>query len=486
MRRPRLVSIALAAVLVAMLVPIGPFISTANASWVTTQLTNDAHDHYTAVVSGNRVAWIGGWSSSPVYQEVFTDLLGADTAPIPPLTTDLVDHEGPVVSGDRIAWLQWDGHEYQVYTQKVGVDLSATAVTGDPNNHSGLCVSGDRLVWIGYDGWNNQVLTQKIGADATPIYLTTDGNQHTDPGVSGDRVVWTGSVGSLDEIFTQKISVDAAPVRLTPDNTYNHDTAAVSGDRVTWWTGMYFVNNKLFSEVFTEVIGHPTLQVTVDANNHSEASVSGNRLAWKVYDGANYEIYTQRIGVDAKPVLLTTDPQQLTAPKVSGDTVVWCRGANYDVFAEKVGVDTHPVALTPACPYNAVSVSGNKVVWAGGSGSDDQVFLAKPLTTPSIARSPNKTTVVVKRKNKVAQYTLAATLHDTDGTTVNGVRVYLQTSNTGKTKWKNSYTLETNSAGTASKAFTSKKASTLYYRWYAPASTGFKAAYSGEQKVQVK
>ena len=36
------------------------------------------------------------------------------------------------------------------------------------------------------------------------------------------------------------------------------------------------------------------------------------------------------------------------------------------------------------------------------------------------------------------------------------------------------------------KAFKSRKKSTLYYRWYVPASAGYNTVYSAKQKVQVK
>jgi hypothetical protein len=94
--------------------------------------------------------------------------------------------------------------------------------------------------------------------------------------------------------------------------------------------------------------------------------------------------------------------------------------------------------------------------------------------------------VTAKRKKKVARYTLSAVVRDTDGTLVGGVRVYLQVSKNGKTKWKKAATLRTNAAGKVARQFKSKKKSKLYYRWYVPVSAGYNLAYSAKQRVVVK
>jgi len=125
-------------------------------------------------------------------------------------------------------------------------------------------------------------------------------------------------------------------------------------------------------------------------------------------------------------------------------------------------------------------------VWRGYDGTHYQIFRAKPVTTPSIARSPNKNTVTVRRRKHVARWTLSAKLRDKDGTLIAGVRVYLQTSKNGKSRWSNTYRLKTNTNGQVSKKFSTRKRGTRYYRWYVPASPGYNKVYSARQKVQVK
>lgn len=176
-------------------------------------------------------------------------------------------------------------------------------------------------------------------------------------------------------------------------------------------------------------------------------------------------------------------------PEVFGDRVVWQghEGGFWQVFTQKIGVDALPVQLTnDQHGHGTPRLSGDRLVWTGSDGVDDQVFRAKLVTTPSVARSPKKWTVTVKRKKKVARYTLSAVVRDTDGTLVGGARVYLQVSKNGKTKWKKAATLRTNAAGKVAKQFKSRKKSKLYYRWYVPVGVGYNKVYSGRQRVIVK
>ena len=124
-------------------------------------------------------------------------------------------------------------------------------------------------------------------------------------------------------------------------------------------------------------------------------------------------------------------------------------------------------------------------MWLGSDGANDQVFRAKLVTKPSIARSPSKSSLTYKRKKGVARYTLAATVRDKDGTRVEGKRVYLQTSRNGKT-WKNTYKLATSATGRVSKSFKSRTTGTRYYRWYVSASPEYVKAYTSKQRVRVK
>ena len=112
---------------------------------------------------------------------------------------------------------------------------------------------------------------------------------------------------------------------------------------------------------------------------------------------------------------------------------------------------------------------------------------AQPLvqTTPSLTRSPPKSSLTYPRGNGVAKYTLSVTLSDSLGSPIEGLIVYLQSSANGK-KWRKRATLGTNWLGMASRAFKSKTKSTTYYRWNVPATPGCRSVISGNQKVVVK
>jgi hypothetical protein len=164
-------------------------------------------------------------------------------------------------------------------------------------------------------------------------------------------------------------------------------------------------------------------------------------------------------------------------------------GANWQIFTRKIGVDAATVHLTSAV-YNQSypQVSGDRVVWRGYNGTNWQIYRAKLLTTPIIARSPNKNFITAKRagKKRLARYTLAATMRDRDGTLAGGATIYLQTSKNGRTNWKMAYKLKTNAFGQVSKSFSTRKKGSLYFRWYTPAATGYNRAYGAKQRVQVK
>jgi hypothetical protein len=115
-------------------------------------------------------------------------------------------------------------------------------------------------------------------------------------------------------------------------------------------------------------------------------------------------------------------------------------------------------------------------VWKDGVGTSD--------TAPSgarITRTPAGSSKSYKRKKGTARYTLAAVVRAGDGSPVQGLKITLQTSKNGKTKWKNSYALVTNANGAVSKKFAVRKKGTTYYRWVASG-----APTTGKQKIVVK
>jgi 5-hydroxyisourate hydrolase-like protein (transthyretin family) len=122
-------------------------------------------------------------------------------------------------------------------------------------------------------------------------------------------------------------------------------------------------------------------------------------------------------------------------------------------------------------------VASNATTWLNAA-------LTPVKVTPTIARTPKASSLTYKRKRGVARFTLSAKLSDVRGV-VTGTYVKLQKSTNGKT-WRTVSTLKTNSSGKVSKAFSVRKKSTTYYRWYSVATAYDYAVKTGKQKVVVK
>jgi hypothetical protein len=95
----------------------------------------------------------------------------------------------------------------------------------------------------------------------------------------------------------------------------------------------------------------------------------------------------------------------------------------------------------------------------------------------SVVRYPNKSSFSTKRKRA---FTLAALICDSRGGGSYGASTVLQTSKNGKSGWKNTYRLVSNSDGIVAKTIRPTKKGTTYYRWV----VGSKK--TAKQKVVVK
>jgi hypothetical protein len=150
----------------------------------------------------------------------------------------------------------------------------------------------------------------------------------------------------------------------------------------------------------------------------------------------------------------------------------------------KVGIagGGSPAVVTYSKPgYNSLTVP---ITLSGGATVTRDVALT---VTPSLTRSPAPTTKTYKRKHGKATYTLSVTVKGTGATPIANVRVRLQRSLNGKTKWKTLLTRPSNAAGKVSQAFVSKKRSTRYYRWVVIAQSGvIGTPKTKAQKIRVR
>jgi hypothetical protein len=162
-----------------------------------------------------------------------------------------------------------------------------------------------------------------------------------------------------------------------------------------------------------------------------------------------------------------------------GESVVTGADGTYALSGIEVGTAqvsfSKPGYITATGP---VSVSA-------GATTNVEVHLARAKTSCTVSRTPSSASLTYKRKKGVAKITLKATAQGPYWA-FGGARLILQSSKNGKGGWKTVSTLKTSESGVVSKTLSIKKASTVYYRWYAPDSTAHFAAYSTKFKVRVK
>jgi len=193
----------------------------------TITLDNPEYDDRYAVISGDRVAWIGSDADSDVLftwtqEEGITALTsGSDTWP--------VNDNYPGISGDRVVWARYDADDSGLYFSEEIVTWTPEGgvqqVTNNENGDYGPEVSGDRIVWTGLaPGY--EVFTWTPDAGVTQ--LTDNGVWDYHPQVSGDRVAWTQVAGSISKILTA-VPVEVAVVEQAQRIIDDYDAAIDDG-----------------------------------------------------------------------------------------------------------------------------------------------------------------------------------------------------------------------------------------------------------------
>ena len=154
--------------------------------------------------------------------------------------------------------------------------------------------------------------------------------------------------------------------------------------------------------------------------------------------------------------------------------------------------DTHEVTVSVGASgvveCSLSELPANTPVWSRTFYAPEE-FADAQLTigTPGLVRSPSSSRLVRRRRGGSATYKLSATVTDCIGDPLGKARVYLQTSKSGRSGWKNTYPLRTSTAGSASRSIRAKRVGTRYYRWYVPARAGaYHAAVTSKQAVVIR
>ena len=187
------------------------------------------------------------------------------------------------------------------------------------------------------------------------------------------------AVGSVT-VAAAASAEDWTATQLTFDAN-RHIQPQVSGDRVVWLGA-----DGTIYRVFTQKLGadaSPVVVTTGDTTDANWPQVSGDRIVWQEDYEGEFNIYTQKLGVDASRVLVSADTDTYNIwPQVSGDRVAWY-GAT-QLFTRKVGADATWTQLTNMEPVtDSVQVSGDRVVWTAHVDSYEQVFTQKVGVDPA-------------------------------------------------------------------------------------------------------
>ncbi len=194
-----------------------------------------------------------------------------------------------------------------------------------------------------------------FGQSWTVTQLTNNSGDDYDPQVSGNNVVWTGPNGSG---YTNVFKYNGTSVTQLSTGDANDTHARVSGDNVVWQRGGGGIH-----------LHNGTTAIQV-ADYGQDPDVSGNKVAFVggdtatginglwLYDGSTVE-WLWKVGA------ITW--RSATAPKISGDRIVWeLEGVMMQGYTEVHYYDgSTDASLTSTCPFEGESqISGNKTVWA--------------------------------------------------------------------------------------------------------------------------
>ena len=247
-------------------------------------------------------------------------------------------------------WCTDDGTDFTIYTVRVGVS-STLQLTASADDQYEPQISGDRVVWAASDGTHDQIFTQKVGSDLSPVQITSDAHDHGEPAVSGDRLAWdvdSAGTGSPSQVYTAAIGLDSVAQMIGSASEVRD--VQVSGSRVAWWAQI-----GSYSQIFSGV----PVSVQVDYSAGTGGTISGTASQTIAYGGNG----TAVTAVPAPGYHFTSwsDSVQTTARTETGVT---SGGSYVAMFA----LNTYHLRYT-ADTGGVISGLTSQSVTYGGSGS---------------------------------------------------------------------------------------------------------------------
>ncbi|REK09445.1 MAG: hypothetical protein DWQ37_18585 [Planctomycetota bacterium] len=278
-----------------------------------TQLTENSDLDREAEVSDLGIVWERGNSSAR--EIIFYD--GSET----PLTSNAVSDDNSSLSDERLSWEQGDGAAVEVWTWD-GVN--------PPSNLSNLpavidlqpYAEGNNTVWVSGSVPNRQV--RFFNGTSTSI-IGTSTFSIEDPRSDGDHVVWEGfkqSGNNQREIYYY----NGSTVQLvTNDNVFDFDPQ-VEGNTVVWWSLNLGVSQvKMWRDGVTT-------QLSAGTRNRNPQISNGN-VVWYGFDGNDEEIFLWN---GYKTIQITDNDYDDMRPQISGNHIVWVGGSSTNGSVDEI------------------------------------------------------------------------------------------------------------------------------------------------------
>jgi hypothetical protein len=289
---------------------------------------NDTHD-VEARIDGNVIVWEGDdgiyrWDGSTSSKVAGTSATS----------------EYPDVSGSLVAWNDRDGsvtNDNEIYLWDADLPAPPAPLTSNEVDDQFARISGSNVVWHSpdYPGatsihlWNGTSVSELTDADGGAIDRL--------PAISGGTVVWEGGPASL--LYRWDGAGEAPLTALSGVNI----NVAIDGARIVWEhrpsVGLFDIWMWDGTEI-VPITGSPN-------NNDRSPDVWEDRVVWSMLDGHDWEIMLWD-GATGTTYQLTCNAEDDYGPRISGRRVVWSQGNGSDVDYEVMTLVIPEIQSLPA------------------------------------------------------------------------------------------------------------------------------------------
>lgn len=310
------------------------------------QLTNNDYDDWIPQIDNGQVVWEG-------YDGQDFEIFLFNGNEIIQLTNNNYDDRRPQIDNGQVVWTT---SNYDVLLFNGTNTITLTDYGFDPQIQNG------QVVW---EGLNADQHTKVFFFDgARTIQLTEDDYNEYDPSIHNGQIAWVSSYYELSywELDTKEIVLfDGIRITRLTDNNYDDEYPKIHNGQVVW-THIYG-GGRGYSDIFL-FDGKNTITLT---NRGYDPKIDNGQVVWD--DRNNVFLF------DGKSTTIIGAGMH---PQIHNGQVAWGTG---EIFLFN---GTSTIQLTKN-DYNDgyPQINNGQVVWEGNyGGGDDEIFLARPGTTP--------------------------------------------------------------------------------------------------------